>query len=1461
MQHLFPFSEAQKRIWFLEQIYPESPLNVIGGCVRIKGNICFNRLKNAFWSFIQAHPGMRLRLSQHSPIPFQYLHEWIPKPFPILDFSCFEDGEKIFNQWVEEQGSSPFHLHDHDLFEIKFFKISDADCGYLAKFHHIIADMWSIALVSSQIKELYESNSSQNPLSCPSFLEFLPLEQKYLSSDRFKKDRSFWHQELSFLSKDRDFQDSSHPKSKLMSFYLNEGLAEKVNDYRQKKQISLSVFFTALMSLYFYFHRKEDLVMGLPLSSRKTSQEKHCFGMFVSTLPFHSTVNSSLSFEMFCHETKRKITQAYFHYRYPFNMLVQELYHEGIDLKSSIKASVNYYQQNQPGTFDDFTVSYEEFFNGYQIYPLHLIIHEWDQSKIRLQIQYQINSYGSNEIDLFALSIQEYIRKMLESPDMPLKDLNLSSKITVSYKDKPYCNPEINHSITKTVIDIIHEQASLNPFQIAVEDAGKKLTYYELLLKIDQLAYTLQADIKTNQAVGIMGEASIECLVAILAIQKLGAFYVPIESSSSEQQIQHIVNDASINTLLFWKEIPSVLTLKTINVKDILSVNLTHTPISSKASLNGLAYVIYTSGTTGKPKGVKITHKNLISYLNWAKIYIDHKNSIFAFYSSICFDLTVTSIFLPLTMAGKIKIYRSEREYALNSIVLDPEVTILKATPSHLAIISDIPSLNSSLKCLIIGGEDLKVDLAFRLQNKFGESLKIYNEYGPTETTVGCMLYRFDINKDLEGSVPIGYAADTVQLLIFSDKGQLASSGEIGELYVSGAQVAEGYLNLNEETSKRFTFLPGYSFPFYKTGDLVSENSHGLLVFKGRKDDQVKVNGYRIELSEIESILKLHPYIEQACVLPYQLNAQTLLCAFLVSTHKVDVYELKNNLKKSLSQYKIPSHYVFVKKIPLTLNGKIDKSYLLSKLTPYIMLDDAEESVEQSTLNCFKKILDLSEIDLDANYFRLGGDSISAIQISSSLASQNISLLVKDILSSKSIKEAIACAKSTTLADYEGPSKGIQPLTPILKWFFQQNYQYPQFYHHSILLELKALFHLDHLRTALASIIKQHDVFRLNKYQNDNLYYNELLNSENLFINSYDLRENSSESAQTFIANIAEELKLQTQLENGLLASAAIFFTPKKEQFLLICIHHLAIDGLSWHILLHDLDIALNAISERRLLKIPPSPVSFQKWTQYLEQDSTYSQVPQEINKLFSQYPLNMVSTISESTENHEIKFALSNELSNRLIHLYSHSEIHPEEVITLTFLMSISHLSNENRIWLTLEHHGREFENSKLDLSRTIGWFTVMCPFHFSLSDDLSTNFKNIRKTLTLFRKYAQNLAWKNPFIDRIFSPYRFNYIGVLDRNYTQFILRDTGIGLDSHKENKKPLVDLNSYFLHNRLVNILSISSKLSFSADEFIQTFQSVMEFVLSNLAVLENSTIFETTFAIDLNEEDLEEIIKK
>ncbi|HLO68083.1 MAG TPA: non-ribosomal peptide synthetase [Holophaga sp.] len=565
----------------------------------------------------------------------------------------------------------------------------------------------------------------------------------------------------------------------------------------------------------------------------------------------------------------------------------------------------------------------------------------------------------------------------------------------------------------RTIVDLFEAAAAADPGAEAVRAGGRALTYGELNALANRFAWQLKAvGARPERPVALKMEHSIEVVCAILGILKSGSAYVPIDPSNPARRVEAILGQIAAThpgetpLLVAGPGQAAGLPEGAARVVTVqpglrgLELFRRENP-AREAGPENLAYVIYTSGSTGEPKGVMIEHRSLVNYIWWAgRSYVPGPGMAWPLFSSLAFDLTVTTVFTPLVTRGRIIVYQDQawsHGTLLLKVIEDRAVNIMKLTPAHLALVRDMDLGAMDLRTLIVGGEDLKAALAADILARTGAPVAIFNEYGPTEATVGCMIHRYDPERDTGVSVPIGVPAANMQVFPLDGELRPAGPGAEAQLFLAGAGLARGYLNRPDLTAERFPEIPdplgsGGRVRVYRTGDLARWGEEGRLVFLGRADEQVKIGGARIELGEIEARLQAHPGVRRCAVTVVKApgsapddTSGNRLAAYFEADGPLGPQELRPFLAETLPSFMLPSHFVRLERLPLTTNGKLDRGALPAPDTerPEVSAAFVEQrsETEARIAAIWRDALKLASVGVDDDFFELGGKSLPAIRI------------------------------------------------------------------------------------------------------------------------------------------------------------------------------------------------------------------------------------------------------------------------------------------------------------------------------------------------------------------------------------------------------------------------------------------------------------------------------------------------
>jgi amino acid adenylation domain-containing protein len=889
-----PLSFAQQRMWFLDQLESLSTAFNSPVQVRFRGPLNVVALARGITEILRRHDVLRTNFPIREGRPVTVVRPPGPADLELIDCSSGDDAERerIFQDRMEEQASAPFSLAADPLVRTVLLRRDRDDHILLLTVHHIVSDGWSIGVFLRELSSLYASFDQGVPHLLPEpelqYADFSRWQHSTIAGEKLEHDLAYWKSalegapDLLTLPADKPRPAFHRYEGGKVQFAVDPKLTAALRSLGEGQNATL---FMTLLAAYAALLSKlngiRDIVIGCPIAGRRRKEIESLIGCFINTLVLRSDLADNPTFSRLVAQVRRSSAEAYEHQDLPFEKLVDELQPER-NLGRNPLFQVAFLFQNVPIDAADFPGMEvlprgEQQFTPGVTFDLTLVMEETTAGGLRGDLEYNRTLFDHETVERVSAMFQTFLAAAVREPDSPVLDLEILDSPTREHLLYTRNETVVDYPRSLTVPRLFERQVEETPDDIAIICEGRTATYDELNKGANQLARLLQSrGIGQGSIVGIMLERSIDLLVGLLGIMKSGGAYLPIDATFPDGRIRQILASSGVDLLLTHADSLSGRTglteyeSRVLDVCDRAAQACATDNLQCHIDSSDPVYVIYTSGSTGEPKGVIVEHGSLTNYIWWARRYVDGERLDFPLYTSLSFDLTVTSLYTPLISGGRIIVYREPTESRVPLILQvfqDKAADIVKLTPAHLALIKDLDMTDSRVRKLIVGGDDLKTDLARRIHDVFGENVEIYNEYGPTEATVGCMIHRYDAEKDTAGSVPIGVPADNARIYLLDDNQHPVPPGAIGEMYISGDGVASGYLNQEELTRERFSpdpFVPGARM--YRTGDLARWRNENVMEYCGRVDRQVKIRGVRVELGEIEAGLRSHTGVRECIV-------------------------------------------------------------------------------------------------------------------------------------------------------------------------------------------------------------------------------------------------------------------------------------------------------------------------------------------------------------------------------------------------------------------------------------------------------------------------------------------------------------------------------------------------------------------------------------------------------------------
>lgn len=869
---------GQMLIWAGQQRSPDVPLYNMAMNFTVAGTLDPKKFDAAFQSVVDRSDAMRTVFRIEHGVPQRVVKSKLAANVEHLDFSREVSPEASVRIWTQERCQRHFET-DQVLFEAALIRVSDTRYVWYFNQHHLVSDAWSFGLIFRQVSDAYRAigKSGKSPEVPPQFEAYANSPQSVTADQNV---RDYWKQQLSTsVSPPRLYGEPSSAganSTERVTRTLSATQCQTLKDLAQRSEFRLltphmSQYCLMATVLYAYLYRVTNqgkLAVGCPAHNRPSMELKQTIGLFIELYPQQVEVEPG---DMFATLFQKVHNAA--------GLLLRNAQPGACktELHGSFNVVLNYITAAF-GDFAELPMRSEWLHPGYGDpgHDLRLQVHDFDDAgELQLHFDFSTNVFSeaarSDAIEHFLRMLDAIVK----NPGQAIDDVDLvpGTERRLLFDDEHAAS--LPATAPATLATIFESQASQTPTAPAIKCGSDELTYGELDQRVVKLTGHLKdKGLKAGDVVTICMKRSPELVVSMLAVTKLGAIWVPLDPSYPDKRVQFIVEDAAAAMLLTdASNIDRFPDQRTICVDQIELSHGNATDSNAETDQpnpNDPAYMIYTSGSTGQPKGVVISHRAIVHYVEWAtKTYVGDQLLSFPLFSPISFDLTLTSIFVPLLSGGRIVIYpesAADTDLAILDVLQDNSVDVIKLTPSHLLILQEHDLSHSKVTQLILGGENLRREVAERTMRSFGNRVTLHNEYGPTEATVGCILHTYDPAKDTAVSVPIGRPIENMTAYVLNDRLQPCPIGVPGELFLAGVGLANGYLNRTELTAEKFIdnpFEPGTRM--YRTGDLARIRRSGTYEYLGRRDHQVKIRGSRIETGEVEAALLTHSAIE-ACV-------------------------------------------------------------------------------------------------------------------------------------------------------------------------------------------------------------------------------------------------------------------------------------------------------------------------------------------------------------------------------------------------------------------------------------------------------------------------------------------------------------------------------------------------------------------------------------------------------------------
>jgi amino acid adenylation domain-containing protein len=1281
LQENIPLSFEQERLWFIHRLQGSTQYH-IPWVLRLKGDLDIKLLEDSLREIVNRHQVLRTVLKEIDGISYQHI---VPADGWKLHMARQEDilaTSASLQSYIEELVTQPFNLALDSPLRVTLVRLSATEYILVGVVHHIAFDGWSVSILVNELVQLYSSGKAGSSAALKElpvqYADYAIWQRRFLSGQLLERKLSYWKQKLNAVEPLALLTDFVRPpEQSVRGAFVSTMLSKETLDslYKFSQREGVTFFMTVLSTFKLLLHRytgQSDICVGTPVAGRGQQELEGLIGFFLNTLALRSELRPSDSFRSLLRQVRQTTLEAYEHQDTPFEKIVEVLNVER-DRSRNAVFQVWLVLQNMPAA-DSLNLGGVELTSGHpgtltSQFDLNLDISEKPDG-LQLSLTYCVDLFREETVQRMLNHYVNLLQAATADAEASLGTLPMLDGVEEKQVLEEFNATAADYPSGKTLVDLFEWQAAETPGATALVFEEISLSYAELNERSNRLAHCLLAKgARSEDLVGICLDRGVEMIVSILAILKAGCAYVPMDPGYPGQRLHYMMEDSNCRLVLVTQDHEGLLPAGVEPVDPASNLLAGYPAINPGTGLHSsnLAYVIYTSGSTGKPKGVLVEHGSVVNLITaQTKAFgITAAEKILQF-SSYCFDASVEQVFLALLNGAELvmipKKLLLERKL-FEQMLYDRNITHLHATPGFLDLLE--PGRYGGLKRVIAGGELCPASLAAR----WSKLVNFYNEYGPTETTVTAIELLASGPAAAE-ALPIGKPLANTRAYVLDAWGHPVGIGVPGELYISGVQVARGYLEREELTLEKFRPDPFAKEPgqrMYRTGDLARWLPDGNLEFLGRMDDQVKIRGYRIELGEVEAVLQQTPGIRQAVVLVHEEGADKKLVAYAVGDEGFVREAVLDWLKLRLPDYMLPAVLVEVDEIPLNPNGKVDRKKLLNMAVPTAApkhYEAARTETERVLVSIWEELLETEPIGIHDNFFELGGHSLLAVRVAAAVRSR----LEKEI----AIVALFEYPTIALLATQLPASSNESLLPPIGKYpredrsiplsfaqerlWFIDSLQGSIQYHMPWIFRLSGQLDTAALEASFQRIIDRHEVLRTVIHEEDGLGCQVVLSSGSWSM-QYMEKEEILASGESLGDYVEALLQKPYNLSEDTALRVCVIRISDDEHLLVVLIHHIAFDGWSISLVVKELAELYNSIKEQRPAMLKELPVQYADYScwqrEYLSGEILDAKLSYWKSRLTGveplELPLDYPRPAMQSTRGSTLVFRIEKELVDRL--------------------------------------------------------------------------------------------------------------------------------------------------------------------------------------------------------------------
>ncbi|MGE1156633.1 non-ribosomal peptide synthetase [Pseudomonas kitaguniensis] len=1410
-----PLSYSQQRMWFLWQMEPHSPAYNVGGMARLRGVLDVGRFEAALQALIMRHETLRTTFPSVDGVAYQRVSAQTGVRMDWQDISALNEAERQqrLQKLADHEAHTPFNLETGPLLRACLVKACEREHYLVLTLHHIVTEGWAMDIFARELSALYEAfiDERLSPLApLPvQYLDYSVWQREWLEAGERQRQLDYWTAQLGDehplleLPGDRPRPPVQSHQGELYRFDLSDELAARVRAFNAERGLTLFMTMTATLAVLLYrYSGQTDLRIGAPVANRIRPESEGLIGAFLNTQVLRCQLTGQMTVAELFEQVRHTVIEGQSHQDLPFDHLVEALQpprSAAYNPLFQVMCNVQRWEFQQSRQLAGMTVEYLANDARATKFDLNLEVTDLDH-RLGCCLTYSTDLFDEPRIARMAEHWRNLLEALIAGPEQRLSELPLLTTTEQRALQHSLGAEPGEHRLDQCIHSLFSQQAQARADAPALTFAGVTLSYRELDARANRLAWMLrERGVGPQVRVGLALPRSLEMVIGLLAILKAGGAYVPLDPEYPLDRLHYMIEDSDIGLLLSdaalfqaLGELPATVACWCLEDDSPVLANYPASEPPFISLPQHQAYLIYTSGSTGKPKGVVVNHAEIAMHCQAViqRFGMRPDDCELHFYS-INFDAATERLLVPL-LSGAQVVLRAQGQWDAEEIcglIREHRVNILGFTPSYGSQLAQWLATQQQtlpVRMCIIGGEALTGEHLQRIRAAFRPEV-FFNAYGPTETVV--MPLASLAPEQLEegaGSVPIGSIVGARTGYILDADLALVPHGATGELYIGGAGLAQGYHQRPGITAERFVADPfaANGGRLYRTGDLVRQRADGLVEYVGRIDHQVKIRGFRIELGEIETRLLEHAAVREAVVLALDSPSGKQLVAYLVSDadHLTLRDALKAHLKAQLPDYMVPAHLIVLDSMPLTANGKLDRRALPqpdpeANRQHYVAPRNA---LEQSLAAIWCAVLNVQQVGLHDNFFELGGDSILSIQVVSRARQAGIHFSPRDLFQHQTVQTLAAVAtRSEQFSAEQGLLTGPSGLTPIQHWFFDTDIPARQHWNQALLLQPLQLLDPHRLEQALLAVLEHHDALRLSFTQRDAQWH-----AEHLAVPEGGVLMQAQVRDMAQCTALFTDTQRSLDLAHGPLLRALLVDGPQGQQRLLIAVHHLVVDGVSWRVLLEDVQSVYRQLSDGQSVSLPAKTSALRDWAARLQAYAGSESLREELSVWQDQLagpavrlPVDRPHGSLRNCDADTVSVRLSVEHTRQLLQQSPSAYRTQVNDLLLTALARVlCRWSGHDSALIQLEGHGRESLFDDIDLTRSVGWFTSAYPLRLTPLAEQGASIKAIKEQLRgvphkglgygVLRYLADDVC-KHSMAALPGADITFNYLGQFDQSF----------------------------------------------------------------------------------------------